>query len=311
MPARADLVADRPFQLGREGAVADSRRIGLEAAERQVDAGGRDAAAGAGASGGGVAAGHVGIGAEVEVEHGGLGAFQEHVVAAIEGALDEREGVLDVGVELARIAEVLLEDGLRVELGLAVQLVQDRVLHLSDHEVDLLAHEDLLLEVADAEADAAHLVAISGADAAPGGSQPVVAAHALFEAVEDRVVAHDHVRALADDQVVGLQAALAQLLDLLQDHTRIDHHAVADDARDLRVEDSAGQQLELELAVLGDHGVAGVVAALWADHEVGLLGQVVDDLALALVAPLPADDDDHHGARAYSSSAARRRDSRL
>jgi hypothetical protein len=38
--------------------------------------------------------------------------------------------------------------------------------------------------------------------------------------------------------------------------------------------------------------VAGVVAALEAHHAVGVFGQPVDDLALALVTPLRADNDD-------------------
>src|SRR5205823_11987943 len=41
-------------------------------------------------------------------------------------------------------------------------------------------------------------------------------------------------------------------------------------------------------------GMAGVVAALGADDHIGLGGEVVDDLALALIAPLAADQDDDH-----------------
>jgi hypothetical protein len=44
--------------------------------------------------------------------------------------------------------------------------------------------------------------------------------------------------------------------------------------------------------------VAGVVAALEADHEVRVLGEQVDDLALALVAPLGAHD--HRAGHAVS-----------
>ena len=51
--------------------------------------------------------------------------------------------------------------------------------------------------------------------------------------------------------------------------------------------------MELPRLAVADDRVAGVVAALEADDDVGLLGEQVDDLALALVAPLGADD---HGA---------------
>ena len=46
----------------------------------------------------------------------------------------------------------------------------------------------------------------------------------------------------------------------------------------------------------GDHGMAGVVAALVAHHHVGLLGQQVNDPALALVAPVEAGDSSQHDA---------------
>jgi hypothetical protein len=40
-----------------------------------------------------------------------------------------------------------------------------------------------------------------------------------------------------------------------------------------------------------DNGVAGVVAARIARHNVELLGEDIDDLALALIAPLGSKDD--------------------
>ena len=57
------------------------------------------------------------------------------------------------------------------------------------------------------------------------------------------------------------------------------------------VEDARGDQVELELLAVAHDRVAGVVAALEADHEVGPLGEQVGDLPLPLVAPLGADYD--------------------
>ena len=52
-----------------------------------------------------------------------------------------------------------------------------------------------------------------------------------------------------------------------------------------------GHELEGEALAVDHEGVAGVVAALVADDQVHLLGDEVGELALALVAPLGADDD--------------------
>ena len=69
-------------------------------------------------------------------------------------------------------------------------------------------------------------------------------------------------------------------------------------------EDPRRDQVELEVPVRVDDGVAGVVAAAVADDEVRIGREVVDDAALPLVSPLRADDGDNgHGAATTTSSA--------
>jgi hypothetical protein len=89
----------------------------------------------------------------------------------------------------------------------------------------------------------------------------------------------------------NVDAARRQRIHLAQQHRRIDDRAVADEAQDAGVDDARRDEVELEdLAADGD-GVAGVVAAAIAGHDGRALGQPVGDVALALVAPLRADDD--------------------
>ena len=71
---------------------------------------------------------------------------------------------------------------------------------------------------------------------------------------------------------------------------RVDDDAVADHRRDVRVEHARRAQLELHGLVADHDRVARVVAALVADDHRDLLGEEVGRLALALVAPLEADD---------------------
>ena len=80
-------------------------------------------------------------------------------------------------------------------------------------------------------------------------------------------------------------------VDFVEKSLRIEHHAVADHGELLRAQHAGGQQRELVGLTVDDEGVAGIVAALEAHDDVGLLRQPVDDLALPLVAPLGADDD--------------------
>jgi hypothetical protein len=53
---------------------------------------------------------------------------------------------------------------------------------------------------------------------------------------------------------------------------------------------SSSNELQLEHLAVDDDGVPGVVAALIADAHRGFLGEEVGEAALALVAPLHADD---------------------
>ncbi len=80
----------------------------------------------------------------------------------------------------------------------------------------------------------------------------------------------------------------AQRVELVDQHTRVDHDTVADHAALAGIQDPGGDQVQLPLLAAADDRVAGVVAALEADDGVCVLGEQVGDLALALVAPLGA-----------------------
>ena len=82
-----------------------------------------------------------------------------------------------------------------------------------------------------------------------------------------------------------------QHVDFFQQRGRIDHQAVADHGLLAGPQNAAGNQLQHELALADKHGVAGVMPALVAGHDVEAFGEEVDDLPLAFVAPLGAQDD--------------------
>ena len=90
-------------------------------------------------------------------------------------------------------------------------------------------------------------------------------------------------------------------VDLLEQHGEVDDDAVADDGRDTRREDAGGQQVQRVLLVADDDGVPGVVAAVVLHDVVDRGAEQVGRLALALVAPLGADQHDcGHGVHLLS-----------
>ena len=70
----------------------------------------------------------------------------------------------------------------------------------------------------------------------------------------------------------------------------INNHTITDN-RELALHQTGRQQCELVAHPVNDQRMAGIVTALIAHHDIGTLAEPVHDLALALVAPLRADDN--------------------
>jgi hypothetical protein len=87
---------------------------------------------------------------------------------------------------------------------------------------------------------------------------------------------------------VAQHAAVPELPELGQQHLRIHHHPGPDQVDGTGAQDPRRHHVQHGLLAIHQQRVTGVVAALEAHHQVGLHGQPVDDLALALVPPLGA-----------------------
>ena len=153
--------------------------------------------------------------------------------------------------------------------------------------VGQLAHAQRLFHV---------LVRVGGGDAAAGGAELLVRQTILLQAVEQLVVRHADDGLVADLQVLRRDgdAAGAQALDLMEHVLGINDHAGAEHVHGLVAQDAARHEIEHELALVVDDGVAGVVAALIAHDDVVLLAEQVDHAAFALVAPVDAYDGCQH-----------------
>src|SRR5436309_6157743 len=115
--------------------------------------------------------------------------------------------------------------------------------------------------------------------------------------VEELVERERQVRAIRDvELVLGSDAPLAEGVELGKERLRIEHDAVADQAY-RTLNDPRGNLVQHELPGAGVDRVACVRPALIAHDEIGALGEHVDALPFALVAPLGADNHDAVGLR--------------
>jgi hypothetical protein len=193
------------------------------------------------------------------------------------------------------VAEEVLDDLVDAHGPPVVDLRQDLVLEL-ERTLDLLGQDLLVEEVLHADAETVHFVGVGRADAATGGADLATAQEPLGDLVHRAVVVRDDVGVRTQHQAAGVDAALVERVDLLEQHREIDDDTVADHRDAARTQDAAGQQVQRVRLAVDDHRVAGVVAAVELDDVVDAAPEEIGCLALALVTPLGPDDDDcRHG----------------
>jgi len=236
----------------------------------------------------------------VDVEEARVGALEEERSPLAHEAVEEVDGVGDVRREGAAHRGEPRRERLRI----GRRRLHAERLHLRGAKTagDLEARPQAvgMQEVADPHRRrAADLVGVRRSDAAAGGAdrgarlaEPAPRREELLvRRVLLLVVGQDQMRPVRDDEVAAdLDPAAAEVRDLLEELLRIDHHPVADHAGLVGVEDARGDEMErVALAAHGD-GVPGVRPAVVAHDHVVTGGEQVDDLALALVAPLEPHD---------------------
>jgi hypothetical protein len=206
----------------------------------------------------------------VDVEQGALGTLQQDRLPRFEGLVEQQPGVGDPLGEAAPVREHGVHHLVDVERAPVVDLDQHLVLELQGR-LHLLV-EDLLVEhVRDPDADPGHLVLVGGADAATGGADLGLAEEPLGHLVDGNVVRHDQVRICADQQATGVHAPGLETRQLVEQHARVHHHAVADHVAQPGREDAGRDQVQGEVLAVGKHHrVACVVATLVSHHPLHL-----------------------------------------
>ena len=157
-----------------------------------------------------------------------------------------------------------------------------------------LGGEALAMEqVGDPQRAPRHFVLVGGADAAPGRADGIRALGFLARPVERHVRGENEGTGRAHAQPLEHRHALVdQHLRLFEKRLEREHDAVADQALHVRVQDAGRDEREDGFLAADDQRMPGVVAALKARDRMRPVGEQIDDLALALIAPLQADHDE-------------------
>ena len=227
----------------------------------------------------------------VHVQQRALRALEQDALALAALDVEQPPHRLGVGQQLRRQRGEFLQDAAAIDL-FQIEPAAQRVV-MRQQTVDLVRQRVEVGEVHQADGAAADFVFIGRSDAAAGGADRGVGIGGFAQRIELAVQRQDQRDVLGDAQVFRADGdALAlQLGDFVEEGLRIEHHAVADHGKLGGAQDARRQQRQLVGFAVDDERMAGIVTALEAHDDIGLLRQPVDDLALPFVAPLGADDD--------------------
>ena len=160
------------------------------------------------------------------------------------------------------------------------------------HRLDAGAQFALVHEVTHADADAVHLVAVAGANAAACRADGSLARLLLLRLVERGVVREHHVGVIRDKEAAfGVDSLRVEVGNLGERLDGVEHDTVTDDANLVLVHDARGYQVEHELLVAHLDGVARVRAALETHDDIRIERQEINNLRLTFIAPLGADNN--------------------
>src|SRR5450759_1956808 len=290
---RSNLGRQRLFEFRRERPVPYARGVRLNDSDDRVELAGRDPDAGCRSAGSRAARRDVRIGAVIDVEERALRALEQH-----RGATDDR--AMDLEPHVFRQREQPLREPLQnservIDVGALGTRHRELDVGVRDSALDQFSQPLRVPQVQDADPAAAKFVLVCRADPASRRAD-LLACRAL--AVDQLVIRQHEVRAIAHVQAsLDVDAVGDELVYLREQRLDVKNDSVADRAPHARVKYSARNLVEDERLVADVHSVAGVGAALVANHPVGALREDIDELALALVPPLGADYDDGACAR--------------
>ena len=174
----------------------------------------------------------------------------------------------------------------------AIRALRNAIL-LGNNARRFFAKQNGIEQIDHPQPTASHLVFVSRADAARGSTDFVGAASYFRRHIQFAVIWENQVGSIADVQAAfDVDTGFRQRFNFGHERRGIDDHARADDRVLVRAQDAAGDELKHIAILANDDRVASIVAAGNAHNIIKRPSQIIDNLALALVAPLRADHND-------------------
>jgi len=227
----------------------------------------------------------------VQVEQRSLRALEEHTLSAVHLGIQIR---LDIGKkwhDLRGEFEALVSHGNRIKRCTPKQRGGNAILFRDD--LAAAAAEQLrAAEVPRPQPAATRFILVGRANPLGRRADFPYASRLFRGNVVSPMVRQYKVSPVADHQAsVHTHTVCLNGFNLTQQSFGINYDPVSDDRGLVLPHDACGEKLEDILLAANVDGMARIRAALVSSHDVKVLGQSIDDFALAFVAPLSAHDN--------------------
>lgn len=250
------LLANLVDLLGGEWAATNSGLVSLDDTDNFLQLEGREGETGKDTTNASVGRSNHGVSAPVNVESQSVGSLDEHGSVVLLRVLDQRNLVNDKLCQ-ARAPFVVSLD---LSLDIVLEQVAVALLVGGGHGPELVVHELLVEDFSNSDTGASGLGLVARADTLLGGADGALAELNLLEAVDERVQLEQRVSAVADeDAVLGAQAVLLQLLQLMEELRNADNSGGTNEVDGLGVDQTGRQDVEVVGDAVDDDGVAGIV----------------------------------------------------
>src|SRR6516165_8395360 len=173
----------------------------------------------------------------VDIEQRSLCPFEEHPLAGPNPLVEQYAGVSDVAPQFLPEVAIPLVNFFEVE-GFFVENRFEIKIFFLNVALEFFTKRVFFQKIHETNPDTRDFVLISGADAAAGGADLTLAAQTLARKVNGFMIGHNHVRLLADAQLlVAAEMALSfERVNFFNQHFGVDDHAITDNAELVRVQ---------------------------------------------------------------------------
>ena len=268
-----------------ERALAYTGGVRFDDAENILHHMGSDSGPDAGAAGSRMGRSNKWIGPVIAVQHGSLGAFEKHILSGFHELLYGVVCISYIGAELFCIAQIILQHGFIVETFHAVEFFQEQILCF--HIVFQFFCKRLFVhEIAHADTDTVDLICIAGSDAVLCGPDLAAPFSGFFCLIDTDMVWEYHLGAGGNLEMSGIDALIFQPFHFFEKTLRVHDYAGPDNADGAGIHNARGHQAKRICLASRNDCMTCVIAALGTNDYICLRCKIIDNLALAFIAPL-------------------------